>query len=64
VAKIKPRKRRPGPPPTGRLPMVGVKLADEVIIKIDDWADKHGIPTRSEAIRVMINKALEGCPAK
>jgi hypothetical protein len=31
---------------------------EEVTIKVDEWAEKHGIPTRSEAIRRMIDKVL------
>jgi metal-responsive CopG/Arc/MetJ family transcriptional regulator len=38
--------------------MIGLRLADEVTVKVDEWADRHGIPTRSEAIRRMIDKVL------
>jgi hypothetical protein len=55
----RPKKRKGGAPATGKRPMIGLRLADEVTVKIDEWADKHGIPTRSEAIRRMIDKVLE-----
>jgi len=38
--------------------MIGLRIPEEVTIKVDEWAEKHGIPTRSGAIRWMIDKVL------
>jgi metal-responsive CopG/Arc/MetJ family transcriptional regulator len=52
------KRKKPGPPPTGQTPVIGLRLKPEVAIQIDQWADKHGITNRSDAIRRMIDKAL------
>jgi len=61
MKQLKPRRRKGGAPKTGVTPLIAVRLKPEVTIKVDDWADRHGIATRSDAIRRLIDKAL-ACP--
>jgi metal-responsive CopG/Arc/MetJ family transcriptional regulator len=56
MAKRKPRK--PGPLPTGITPMIGLRIPDELTVRIDTWADRNTV-TRSEAVRRLVVKALE-----
>jgi hypothetical protein len=56
------KRKKPGPPATGVRPMIGLRLAVDVTAKIDAYAHKHGLHTRSDAIRHMIDKCLAGCP--
>jgi hypothetical protein len=53
----KPKKRRPGRPATGRNPMIGLRLSKEHTARLDKWAKANGY-TRSEAIRVLIGRAV------
>ena len=50
----KPKERRRGRPPTGRDPVVAVRLPHEVIADVDRMARTLGLPSRSDAIRHMI----------
>lgn len=52
----KPKKR--GRPATGKDPMVGFRSPPDLTREIDKWADRNGIPFRSEAIRRLVEKAL------
>jgi hypothetical protein len=62
MAKSKVTKRKkPGPPPTGQTPVIGLRLKPEIATQIDEWAGKHGIANRSDAIRKMIDNALKSC---
>jgi len=53
------RRRRPGAgrPPVG--PFVGVRLPQELIDKIDLWADRECDGSRSEAIRRLLEIAFK-----
>ena len=52
-------RKRPGPPPTGKGTLVGVRLQAGQIKAIDAWAAKQIPPvTRPEAIRGMIDAML------
>jgi hypothetical protein len=54
-----PKKKPRGRPPSGgRDPTYGIRLPDEMVEAIDDWAKKKGV-TRSEAIRSMIENELK-----
>jgi Ribbon-helix-helix protein, copG family len=53
----KPKKRGRGRPATGRDPMIGLRLPKDEIARLDEWAKTNGC-TRSEAIRVLIERAL------
>jgi hypothetical protein len=50
------RKKR-GRPATGTDPLVGVRLPQDVIAKLDAWAEGQGV-NRSEAVRKAIYAAL------
>ena len=51
------KKRRRGRPPTGRDPVLAVRLPNELRASVERWAKNNGV-TRSEAIRVLIDKGL------
>lgn len=53
----KPKKRGRGRPATGRDPMIGLRLPKRATARLDKWA-KAGGYTRSEAIRVLIERGL------
>jgi hypothetical protein len=57
------RRRRPGAgrPPVG--PFVGARLPQELIDKIDAWADRECNGSRSEAIRRLVERGLAAVPA-
>src|SRR3569832_1617034 len=52
---IKPKRGRPA---TGRLPFVGVRLPAELIRAVEEWADHNDAPSRSEAIRSLVELGL------
>ncbi len=52
------RKKR-GPPPTGKTPITALRIPDDVMVRVDRWAKANGIASRSEAIRRMIEIVLE-----
>jgi Arc/MetJ-type ribon-helix-helix transcriptional regulator len=54
--KVKPKKR--GRPATGKDPLVGVRLPDAMIKQIDAWAKREDVPSRSEAIRRLVDESL------
>lgn len=47
-----------GRPATGRDPLVGVRLPQELIDRLDDWARAQDL-TRSAAVRLVIERALK-----
>jgi hypothetical protein len=55
--KVIPKKR--GRPATGKDPLVALRLPPETIETIDAWSDRNGIPSRSEAIRALIERGLK-----
>lgn len=55
IKKVAPKKR--GRPATGKDPLVGVRLPQEMINSIEAMADEGNIP-RSEAIRRLIQAGL------
>jgi predicted DNA-binding protein len=54
---VKPKKRGRGRPATGRDPIIGLRLPKEETARLDKWAKANGY-TRSEAIRVMIDRVM------
>jgi hypothetical protein len=52
------RKKR-GRPATGTDPFVGIRLPPEVIKAVEAWAVRNGQPSRSHAIRAMIERVLK-----
>ena len=59
----KPKKRGRGRPATGRDPMIGLRLPKDETARLDQWA-KANAYTRSEAIRVLIERGLPRDPAQ
>lgn len=51
-------KKRIGRPPTGVRPMIGLRLSEDEIVRLDKWAKANEHPDRSSAIRAMIERAL------
>jgi predicted DNA-binding protein len=56
--KVIPKRRGPGRPATGRDPVRTVRLPDELLAMVDQWASEKGT-TRSEAIRMLIERGLK-----
>jgi Ribbon-helix-helix protein, copG family len=54
----KPKKRGRGRPPTGRDPMIGLRLSTDEIARLDRWAKANKL-TRSQAIREAIRVLVE-----
>jgi hypothetical protein len=54
----KQRKRRR----EGHDPVLALRLPVDVSEKIEEWAKRNGIPSRSAAIRLMIDLALKKRP--
>ena len=52
------RKKKRGRPATGTDPMIGLRLSKKEIARLDRWAKANGY-TRSEAIRVLIERGLQ-----
>ena len=53
---VKQKKR--GRPATGIRPIVGIRLSDIDIVRVDRWAAEHKV-NRSEAIRLLIDRGLK-----
>lgn len=51
------RKKR-GRPATGTEPLYGVRIADDLMKEIMDWAESHDL-SRSEAIRRLVEIGLK-----
>jgi Ribbon-helix-helix protein, copG family len=54
--KVKPKKR--GRPATGKDPLYGVRLGAELILAVDRWCEENELPSRSEAIRRLLELGL------
>jgi metal-responsive CopG/Arc/MetJ family transcriptional regulator len=53
------KRKKPGPPPSGRTPIVGFRLDAGIMSRVDAYAKKHGHETRTAAIRQLIEHALD-----
>jgi hypothetical protein len=51
------RKKKRGRPATGQDPVIGLRLPEDEIAQLDEWAKAVGY-TRSEAIRVLIKRGI------
>jgi hypothetical protein len=51
---------RPGPAPTGKGLLIGVRLQPQQLAKLDAWiaAQSNPKPSRPEALRRLVDKAL------
>jgi hypothetical protein len=54
--KAKPKKR--GRPATGKDPLYGVRISDELILAVARWGEENEAQSRSEAIRRLIELGL------
>jgi Arc/MetJ-type ribon-helix-helix transcriptional regulator len=52
------RKKKRGRPATGQDPVSAIRLPAQLTAAIDKWAAKTGAPSRSEAIRRLVEQAL------
>jgi len=50
---------RPGRPATGTDPLYGIRMDDDLIHQILDWAKANSVPSRSEAIRRLVELGLK-----
>jgi hypothetical protein len=56
---VVPKRRKPGRPATGRDPVTAIRLSHEMRQSLDRWAAAQpDRPSRSEAIRRLVEKAL------
>lgn len=55
---VKPKKRR-GRPATGKEPFVGIRLPPSLIAEIEAWAAIQQVPSRSQAIRRLVEIGLK-----
>ena len=53
---VKQKKR--GRPATGVRPIIGLRLSDSDIARVDRWAAEHEV-SRSEAVRLLIERGLK-----
>lgn len=51
------QKRQRGRPATGRDPVVSVRVPEQTLSELDDWAEKRGVG-RAEAIRTLLEDGL------
>jgi Arc/MetJ-type ribon-helix-helix transcriptional regulator len=58
---VKQKKRGRGRPATGRDRFYGVRVPDEIMARVDEWAKEHDTRSRSEAIRRLLELGL-GAP--
>ena len=56
------KKGRPGRKPTGKTPLVALRLSPAVTARLDAWATRNGL-SRSDAIREMIEMGLSQQPS-
>jgi hypothetical protein len=52
------KRKKPGRPATGTEPLYGVRIADELMGRIEKWA-KDNSASRSEAIRRLVELGLK-----
>jgi hypothetical protein len=52
------KKKRGRPATTGKGTQIGMRWQDLQLSAIDAWREKHGVPTRSEAIRRLVETGL------
>ena len=51
-------RKKPGPKPTGKGTLLGVRVHEPMLTQIDKWAKQNGGLSRPEAIRQMITDYL------
>ena len=54
------RKKKRGPPATGKGKLIGVRLQPDDLARLDAWIkEQDDNPTRPEAIRGLVDRALK-----
>ncbi|PHS05735.1 MAG: hypothetical protein COA78_15095 [Blastopirellula sp.] len=53
------QKKKRGPKPTGKGTLIGVRLQPELLATVDKWGEDNNTPSRPEAIRQLVEKALK-----
>jgi hypothetical protein len=54
-------RKKPGPAPTGKGELIGVRIQPDQMKTLDAWiADQGDRPSRPEAIRRLVEQALKG----
>jgi hypothetical protein len=56
--KVKPKKKRRGRPATGKDPLYGVRIPDALMGDVDAWKKENNSPSRSDALRRLIEIGL------
>jgi hypothetical protein len=56
------KKRKPGPKPTGKTPIIALRLSPALTARLDAWASRKGL-SRSDAIRDMSEVRLSQQPS-
>ncbi|MGD0420646.1 MAG: ribbon-helix-helix domain-containing protein [Xanthobacteraceae bacterium] len=54
--RVKPKRR--GRPATGKDPFYGVRMPDDLVAAVDKWGADNEAPSRSDAIRRLIELGL------
>jgi hypothetical protein len=55
------QRKKPGPPPTGKGQLIGVRIQPDQMKTLDAWiSDQDDRPSRPEAIRRLVEQALKG----
>jgi len=57
MPKLPATRRKPGPAPTGKSPVIGLRLPAQLIAALENWAKKNRL-SRSEAVRRAIELML------
>ena len=52
-------RKKPGRPATGTEPLYGVRIGDQLMAEIMQWAERHGSLSRSEAVRRLVEIGLK-----
>jgi Arc/MetJ-type ribon-helix-helix transcriptional regulator len=55
--------KKRGRPATGQDPVTAIRLSPDLRERVDKWAARQGSPSRSEAIRRLVEVALAGTHA-
>ncbi|SRR6476619_1748221 len=56
--------KKRGRPATGMDPVSAVRLPADLVASIDKWSTKNAVPSRSEAIRRLVEKGLSVAQSK
>ena len=63
-ANIKRNTKKRGRPATGQDPVTTIRLAPDLVANIQKWGARHGVTSRSEALRQLVLLGLSTEPAR